>query len=392
MTQRKKHWDKKKKLVSSLQKSANPPELPMAVKVVSRIQGDARAKVHLEEIKNKFINLLMRNGEKSKASKLFALSLNELEKKSLLGSKKDLSAIKDTKERDTTKIAVGRVTVSPSLPVTKLPVVEGIKPSGIAYPFKGFIPSITRRECDSVSLPYPLKAINHGFIPSTTGRDSSNHLKKSHSSTFFSSPPLRENKKTGFFPFHPEKISTEDLIYFYGKKKDLRKSDNGLPPLIPLIPSFGTLCLLYKSKKIENCSVKRDTTSGIRGSIPLRVINGYTNKVTERSCYNKLLKSNILYQAIENIKPTLELRRVRKGGTTYQVPAIVNKKRQERLAIKWIIEEAYNKKKKNKKSFSICLLSEILEAFHKTGKPRQRRDEQLKIAEYNRAYTRYRWW
>lgn len=112
----------------------------------------------------------------------------------------------------------------------------------------------------------------------------------------------------------------------------------------------------------------------------------------EQDYYNLFLKNNILYQAVENVKPPLELRRVRKGGTTYQVPAIVSQKRQERLAIKWIIEAAEKKKKKNNTCFSDCLVSEIMDAFNKTGQPRQRRDEQLKVAEFNRAYTLYRWW
>ena len=112
----------------------------------------------------------------------------------------------------------------------------------------------------------------------------------------------------------------------------------------------------------------------------------------EQDYYNVFLKNNILYQAVENVKPPLELRRVRKGGTTYQVPAIVSQKKQERLAIKWIIEAAEKKKKKNNTCFSDCLVSEIMDAFNKTGQPRQRRDEQLKVAEFNRAYTLYRWW
>lgn len=122
--------------------------------------------------------------------------------------------------------------------------------------------------------------------------------------------------------------------------------------------------------------------------------NKTTNKSdrVKQTYYNDFLRKNILYQAVENVKPTLELRRVRKGGTTYQVPAIVSQKRQERLAIKWIIESAEKKKKKNNNSFSNCLLSEIIDAFNKIGQPRQRRDEQLKVAEFNRAYTRYRWW
>ena len=115
-------------------------------------------------------------------------------------------------------------------------------------------------------------------------------------------------------------------------------------------------------------------------------------KKTSNTNDRDFLKNNILYQAVENVKPTLELRRVRKGGTTYQVPAIVNQKRQEKLAIKWIIESAEKRKKNTSRVFSDCLVKEIVEAFNKTGQPRQKRDEQLKIAEYNRAYTRYRWW
>lgn len=116
------------------------------------------------------------------------------------------------------------------------------------------------------------------------------------------------------------------------------------------------------------------------------------NKRVKQNYYNLFLRNNTLYQAVENVKPSLELRRVRKGRITYQVPAIVSQKRQERLAIKWIIESAEKRNKKSTNSFSDCLVSEILDAFNKTGQPRQRRDEQLKVAEFNRAYTRYRWW
>lgn len=122
---------------------------------------------------------------------------------------------------------------------------------------------------------------------------------------------------------------------------------------------------------------------------------GKKAKVEEKTIlkdYNQFLKNNVLYQAIENVKPTLELRRVKKGGTTYQVPAIVNRKRQMMLAIKWIIESAEKRKRRNKESFSFCLGKEIVEAFNKTGQPRQKRDDLLKIAESNRAYTLYRWW
>ena len=101
---------------------------------------------------------------------------------------------------------------------------------------------------------------------------------------------------------------------------------------------------------------------------------------------------NVLFQAIENIKPSVEVRKVRKGGITYQVPALIPKQRQETLAIRWIIDAAKNRKKNSKMSFAECLALELTEASKKLGKPRQKRDELHKLAESNRAYIRFRWW
>ena len=101
---------------------------------------------------------------------------------------------------------------------------------------------------------------------------------------------------------------------------------------------------------------------------------------------------NLIVKAIENIKPSVEVRKVRKGGITYQVPALIPKKRQETLAIRWIIDAAKNRKKNSKISFAECLALELTEASKKLGKPRQKRDELHKLAESNRAYIRFRWW
>ena len=149
--------------------------------------------------------------------------------------------------------------------------------------------------------------------------------------------------------------------------------------------------LLTKSPVINNNYHEKEDSFDNGLLVNPNLLTG-DRRIEKTPLYYDFLKTSTLYQAVENVKPTLELRRVRKGGTTYQVPAIVNQKRQERLAIKWIIESALKRKKKNKASFSNCLVKEIVEALNKTGQPRQRRDEQLKIAEYNRAYTRYRWW
>ncbi len=101
---------------------------------------------------------------------------------------------------------------------------------------------------------------------------------------------------------------------------------------------------------------------------------------------------NLVFEAINNIKPSVEVRKIRKGGITYQVPALISKKRQETLAIRWIIDAAKARKKNSKISFAECLALEFIEASKKLGKPRQKRDDLHKLAESNRAYIRFRWW
>ena len=103
-----------------------------------------------------------------------------------------------------------------------------------------------------------------------------------------------------------------------------------------------------------------------------------------------LLTTQFLEKAINNIKPNLEVRKVRRGGTTYQVPTILRRKRSEKLAIQWLIESAQKNKKKS--SFSESLANELLQAFYKSGEASQKRNILLQLAESNRAYIRYRWW
>jgi ribosomal protein S7 len=105
-----------------------------------------------------------------------------------------------------------------------------------------------------------------------------------------------------------------------------------------------------------------------------------------------ILARNIIFEAVTNVKPSVEVRKVRKGGITYLVPAIIPIKRQETLAIRWLIDSAKNRKKKSRLSFAECLALEFIDACKKVGKPRQRRDELHKLAESNRAYIRFRWW
>jgi small subunit ribosomal protein S7 len=100
----------------------------------------------------------------------------------------------------------------------------------------------------------------------------------------------------------------------------------------------------------------------------------------------------IVSRAIKNCMPNLEVRKVRIAGSTYLVPAIISKRKQEALAMRWIIETARKRKKMSKLAFCQCLADEIFDAFSKQGNAREKRDELHRLAEANRAYIRYRWW
>jgi small subunit ribosomal protein S7 len=100
-----------------------------------------------------------------------------------------------------------------------------------------------------------------------------------------------------------------------------------------------------------------------------------------------------IMKAIDNVKPIIEVRRIRISGSTQLVPSIISRNRQESLAIRWIVEAAI-KRRNTKKSMSLdqCLLAELIDAFQKIGTVRKRRDDLHKLAESNRGFAHYRWW
>lgn len=101
----------------------------------------------------------------------------------------------------------------------------------------------------------------------------------------------------------------------------------------------------------------------------------------------------LLVNAIENVKPVCEVKKVRISGTTQLVPSIIATNRQETLAIRWMLEAAA-KRRINKKSMSLdqCLADEILDASRKMGIARKKRDDLHKLAQANRSFSHYRWW
>ncbi len=96
----------------------------------------------------------------------------------------------------------------------------------------------------------------------------------------------------------------------------------------------------------------------------------------------------VFKQAIENIKPILEVRPRRVGGATYQVPMEVRANRRLSLALRWLTTYARQRKEKTMKE---RLAGEIIDAFNNVGSSIKKREETHKMAEANRAFAHYRW-
>ncbi len=95
-----------------------------------------------------------------------------------------------------------------------------------------------------------------------------------------------------------------------------------------------------------------------------------------------------LKRAIDNVRPTLEVRSRRVGGSTYQVPVEVRPRRAQTLAVRWLVEFA---RKRRENTMAERLANEILDAANRTGSAAKRREDVHKMAESNKAFAHYRW-
>ena len=96
----------------------------------------------------------------------------------------------------------------------------------------------------------------------------------------------------------------------------------------------------------------------------------------------------IFNDAINNIRPNLEVRSRRVGGATYQVPVEVRTKRSQTLALRWLLEAT--RKRKNK-TMSDKLFNELMDASQKKGAAIKKREDTHRMAESNKAFAHYRW-
>ena len=96
----------------------------------------------------------------------------------------------------------------------------------------------------------------------------------------------------------------------------------------------------------------------------------------------------VLKKAIDNIRPSVEVRSRRVGGSSYQVPVEVRPRRANTLAVRWLVDFA---RKRREPSMSERLANEILDASTRQGAAFKRKEDVHKMAESNKAFAHYRW-
>ena len=120
-------------------------------------------------------------------------------------------------------------------------------------------------------------------------------------------------------------------------------------------------------------------------SVAERIVYGALDKMQARGSRDPL---EAFHAALDNVKPTLEVRSRRVGGATYQVPIEVRPSRRMTLAIRWIIDVA---RKRSEKSMVDRLAAELMDAANGRGAAFKKREDTLRMAEANRAFSHYRW-
>ena len=116
-----------------------------------------------------------------------------------------------------------------------------------------------------------------------------------------------------------------------------------------------------------------------------KIIYGALNGTKDKSGTDPIIT---LKKALENIKPTVEVKSRRVGGATYQVPVEVKPARATALALRWLVDFS---RVRREKSMTERLMNEILDASNGLGASVKKREDTHKMAEANKAFAHYRW-
>jgi len=120
-------------------------------------------------------------------------------------------------------------------------------------------------------------------------------------------------------------------------------------------------------------------------SLAYRVIYGAMDIIKEKSGKEPL---EVFTKALENVKPMVEVKSRRVGGSTYQVPVEIRDSRRDALSMRWIIMYARQRKGR---SMSQKLSDELLDAYNSTGSAFKKKEDTHRMAEANKAFSHYRW-
>jgi small subunit ribosomal protein S7 len=141
-------------------------------------------------------------------------------------------------------------------------------------------------------------------------------------------------------------------------------------------PKYGSEMLA----KFINMMMERGKKSVAEG-----IVYGALDHMGERGKGDAM---ELLEQALDNVRPVVEVKSRRVGGATYQVPIEVRSVRRTTLAMRWIIESA---RKRGEKSMARRLAGELLDAAESRGTAVKKREDTHRMAEANKAFAHYRW-
>jgi small subunit ribosomal protein S7 len=123
-------------------------------------------------------------------------------------------------------------------------------------------------------------------------------------------------------------------------------------------------------------------------SVAERIVYGAIEQISERRKMPTEKAVEVLEQALENVKPMVEVKSRRVGGATYQVPVEVRAVRRQTLAMRWVIDAA---RARGEKSMAQRLANELMDAADSRGAAVKKREDTHRMAEANKAFSHYRW-
>ncbi len=109
-------------------------------------------------------------------------------------------------------------------------------------------------------------------------------------------------------------------------------------------------------------------------------------QIVEKKTGEKAIE--VFEKAMDNVRPQVEVKSRRVGGATYQVPVEVNPKRQQSLALRWLIDYS---RKRNERGMANRLANELIDAANEKGAAYKKKEDTYKMAEANKAFSHYRW-